>query len=123
MYHNLDASLAIGFSQLIWPELVTFRGGVFIADAFSPAVFDSWSSSLGGNLTEIERAINHVHLCDLAYSFKMLGAENLEYLATVISSCWRCRLKQAYPDHDFCVETSAEADGIDYTITFYHRTR
>lgn len=120
-YHNLSASLAIAVGQLLWPDLVSYRGGVFIAEAFSKTVFDSWSSQLDGNLVEIERAMNHVHLCDLANSFKALGAQNLEYLATIVSNCWRCRLKQAYPDHNFCLEVGVEPDGLDYEITFYHQ--
>lgn len=121
VYHNLSASLAIAVGKLLWPDLVNYRGGVFIADAFSQTVFDSWSSQLGGDLMEIERAVNHVHLCDLADSFKTLGTQNLEYLAAIISNCWHCRLKQAYPDFNFCVEVSSKPDPLDYEITFHHR--
>lgn len=119
-YHNLGASLAIAVGKLLWPDLVNYRGGVFIADAFSTTVFDTWNLQLDGELIEIERAMNHVHLCDLANSFKTLGTPNLEYLANMISNCWRCRLKQAYPDQRFCVDVGAEMDGLDYEITFYH---
>lgn len=119
-YHNLNASLAIAVGQLLWPDLIEHRGGVFIADAFSQTVFESWNLQLNGDLMEIERAMNHVHLCDLACSFKQLGAQNQEYLSTIISNFWRCRLKQAHPDKNFCVEVGIETDGLDYEITFYH---
>jgi len=119
-YHNISGSLAIAVGSLLWPGLVDHQGGVFIADAFSQVIFDSWSSQLGGDLMEIERVMNHVHLCDLAHSFRTLGAQNLEYLATIISNCWRCRLNQSYPDLNFHVEVRAEAGGLDYEITFYH---
>lgn len=118
-YHNLSTSMAIAVTRLFWPELVMHKGGVFLADSFSEAVFDAWNSKLGGNMRAIEQIMNHAHLVDMARSFRALGVQSQKYLIDVISNCWRGRLKQAYPDLNFCIQVEPEADGLDNVITFW----
>ena len=119
LYHNLSASLAIAVARLFWPELVLHKEGVFMVESFSEHVFDAWNSQLSGDLAGIERAMNHVHLGDIAGSLHTLGLKNQEYLANVISNCWQCRLKQAYPNRNFCIQVGPEANSSDFVITFF----
>ena len=113
---QLDHFFAI--ASLLWPEIVRHEGGLFLADGFTVAGFEAWSRKMAGDLTAIERTMNHRHVRDLLWSFDSAPWPVLIAAGALLRDCWEARLEQNHPqtptrvavfhsDHDVEVTFSA----------------
>jgi hypothetical protein len=116
-YHNLGPDVAVAVASMFWPQLIEHEGGVFLAESFSKEAFDQWHAQLHGDMREIERMMNHVHLGDLIHAFTQLSTENQQFFANALFNCWRCRVRCAYPERLICV--TIEGTGLDQVITLF----
>jgi hypothetical protein len=102
---NLKGSMELGyaFASLFWPELIEFRGGIFVAELFGEDSFDRWMLALDRNLTRVEAMMNHVHVHvhDL-----FLNAPTDDHpsrsvekrFAAPLTGCWRAATEAQFPD-------------------------
>lgn len=115
-----DFQRAVLWSKLFWPEFVEQDGGVFLAENFTPETYEQWRKELAGDMREIERAMNHVHVYDLFLNSpdNDVDAAVYEYLARVLAQCWTAALKAAFPDRSFDVRSRSADEDYGPTLTF-----
>ena len=82
---------------MIWPEIVWHENGLFLADSFTTSSFDDWSRATAGNLTAIERVMNHRHMRNALQSLDDAPWSVLVSAGALFRECWEARLKQLYP--------------------------
>lgn len=92
---------AIAFTKLFWPDFVQHEQGIFLKEQFSLERYIQWQKELQGDITAIEKVMNHLHLDDLLPGSEKVGQENLLYLAETLQQMWESRLKILYPQQDF----------------------
>lgn len=91
---QLDHLFAI--ASLLWPEVIQHEGGLFLADGFTLSSFETWSREMAGNLTAIERTMNHRHMGDFLRSLDDAPLPILVSAGTLLRDCWKGRLEQFY---------------------------
>jgi hypothetical protein len=103
-----------------------YRGGVFLAERFSEALFNQWNRGQYRNdMDAIERIINHVHLAEgYGHGFQQLNKQNLYYVGEVCVQTWKSALVYNFPDWSFTVqgvtnEVGFGPDSGDFVITFW----
>src|SRR5580658_4025726 len=66
-YLNFKGSLqlAYGFSSLFWPDFEEVDGALILAEKYTEESFQNWFQHFHGDLTAIEKMMNHVHIEDL----------------------------------------------------------
>lgn len=68
------------------PEIVIHRGARFISSGFDVPTFEAWLAQ-GLTLTEVQRAMNHVHVGTIMQAGASDGA--CDWFATRLASVWR----------------------------------
>ena len=124
-FFKSSLAVAIGFSDLFWPPFIEHGGMVFRAASsdLSPeesANIVSWLKRFGGDRSETERMLNHVHLIDL---FLQRNREpeplQLAYLGRVLQETWDAKLAKDFPGKMFLVELEiSQTNFFDWMITF-----
>ena len=98
---------------LFCPELVEYRGGVFMADRFTESNIDNWLRNPDLPVTAVEEVVNRVKLWDVFGSVDMdTLTPSLEDLARSIAICWRGTLAEAFPSRSFVVLPETEENGV-----------
>ena len=92
---QLDHFFAV--ASLLWPEVIQHEGGLFLANGFTLPSFEAWSRQTAGNLTAIERVMNHRHVRDLLRSLDNAPWPVLVGAGALFRDSWEARLKQLYP--------------------------
>ena len=92
---QLDHFFAV--ASLLWPEVIQHEGGLFLADSFTVPSFEAWFRRPAGDLTAVERVMNHRHMRDLLRSLDDAPWPILVSAGALLRSCWEARLKQLYP--------------------------
>jgi hypothetical protein len=120
MVGNYD--LAIGYSQVFWPQFVRFEDYVFRRDFGTEAV-RNWERPLKGNRSAVEAMLNHVHISDIHCNIMEVSEAQLRYLGRTLKAIYEVKLRADFPDLDFAVDFNDEPDLdlVDYQITFYQR--
>ena len=77
--------LAYGFASLFWPDFVEVDGALILAEMYTEEGFQNWYSHFNGDLTAIEKMINHVHLEDLFVNARRDDDLDGQVLDTVLS--------------------------------------
>lgn len=118
--HASQAEHALRAFDLIYPELVAYRGGWFLKRRFHAEAADLWFESLGGRLHRVERMLNHV---DLLQDYPQ-GSENeadassqARALAEVLAYSWPRWAKEAY-GVDITCRVCFDSGGEPATVTF-----
>jgi hypothetical protein len=118
----VSPAAAIALAEVFWPRFVEVEGCVLIAEQYNPANFRAWWQSLDGDIPRVEWVINHLHLCDLFPTGDDPAINRgLQSLAHIMAQCWEGALRQAFPDRQFAIEVTDDADE-DYdgpTVAFY----
>jgi len=109
---------AAATSLLFWPDFIEYRGCVFLKFVFDEGAVENWFNELNGDGKTVESVANHVHLWDV-FAAKT-DAENgvLAQLASRLSEMWNAALRLAFPDRQFVVTVSSEADDYGPTVSF-----
>ena len=113
---------AIGYSAFFWPEFEFYRELILWGGRpHSDKTIDNWISTLKGDLTAVEKMINHIHPCDFFLSNRAKTVEQVLYLGQVLKEIWQAKLSRDFPDRHIIVEFTAidPNDATDYEITFY----
>lgn len=117
LYFNTSFDLAIAFTKLFWPDFIEYKNGIFFQDSFDVQIYNEWAETLGNEIFEIEKILNHRHMEDFFQSLEGVSDNNLLYLGQVIAEMWQARLNQVYPDRHFRVECS-QGD-CETVVTFW----
>jgi hypothetical protein len=102
----VSAEEAIHLARHVAPEWIEERGCVLRKAAFSPANFEEWWETTGGDVVRVEAVINHVHLWDLLPATGEGDFGELWELGEVMVVAWKAGLAQAFPDRAFDVVLS-----------------
>jgi hypothetical protein len=108
------------FCRVLFPDFVIFRGGIFLSRSFDVSVFNSWFEKLDGNMTSVERLMNHTHLYDL-FSGCLEDVSDAIFLqlAEVLAVSWRLVLKDKFAEVDFSVNVTCSDRDYGPVVTFY----
>lgn len=127
-YVGAEVSFAQAHALLsvVWPEVVEVEGCVVRATRAGSVA--AWMTNTGGDVSAVERVVNHLHLWDLfedgdgelTDTERAAQAVAEAFVARVVADGWRASLAAGFPDRRFVVEESGEADG-EYgpTVTFW----
>lgn len=112
------ATLALAFASLFWPSFIEVRGCVILEERYDGRNFEEWWQKLGGNCSDVEAAVNHVHLWDVFDpDDEDVPDEALAYIGEILARTWSCALREKFPDRDFRVELSDEPQDYGPTLT------
>lgn len=127
-FYESSIEVALGFSNLFWPNFYLYEDMVFrdVApeiDEVDAANIRSWLTQYDGDKSRVEAMLNHSHLIDLFRMRQRPGDDpQISYLATVIVEMWAAKLRQDFPDRSFEVELDRGAhETWNWEITFYQR--
>jgi hypothetical protein len=113
------ASMVVACSYLFWPLFTEVNGCILLAERYEPTTFQLWWRRLSGSISEVERAVNHVHLWDLfGQDVDELQDGTLDELAHVIAKCWELALSETFPSRSFEVHVSAGDEDYGPTVSF-----
>jgi hypothetical protein len=125
-YLNFKGSVQLpyGFASLFWPDFVDAGGAMILAEKYSKESFDSWYQHFDGDLTAIEKMMNHVHVEDLFMngpSDDDLDDGVWNTVLTVLESCWRAAATERFPSEPVVVETWDPEDGSTLQLVIYRQ--
>jgi hypothetical protein len=100
-------------------RLLAYRGCLVREPVFDTANIDTWLESTGGDVTAVERVVNHVHLYDLVEELSDTDLPALEDLARRIAQLWTDTLQARYPEYRAVVSFASEPDEYGPTLTLH----
>lgn len=108
------------FCKILFPDFIEERGAVILAKNFDAESFDVWFSKLDGDVSEVEKILNHTHVYDV-FSGCTDDVDDLvfEQLSKVIAVSWRLVLKDKFPSKDFIVEATFSEQQYGPIVTFF----
>jgi hypothetical protein len=92
-----------------------------LLEFFSRNIWERWREQLGHDTNAIERVMNHRHLADLLPGGDVVGFSNLQHLGQILAATWRARLASAFPQRQFEVTSTDNAEDEEVVITFCQR--
>ena len=110
---------AFSLTDLLWPNFIIWEG-LLLRSASLPEDIAGYISEFrdkGFSDSQIEYAINHVHLADQFINDPdrdNVGNDAFLFLANSISEMWSCRLKDEFPD--ICLEIGVNENEGDPEI-------
>ncbi|MGY4644755.1 hypothetical protein [Cellulomonas sp. URHB0016] len=116
MEATISASMLAAVICFLSPPFIEYRGAVLLEFAFDQAVVDDWFTRLG-DVADVERISNHVHVWDLLPSAGFSEAE-AQRLAEPMAWFWRSALRYEYPDREFIVQ-AVEDGSYGPELTFF----
>ncbi len=116
---TLNYELVVLVSTIFWPRLREHDGAILLIDNSDDADFQTWFEALDGDLTAVERQLNHVHLGDFLFDAEPAQTGLMYDLANTVATMWRHRLNDGYPNVSFVVEVTQE----DSPVLTFHRDR
>jgi hypothetical protein len=122
--HKLTPDLAIAVTKLFMPDFMEYEGGIFFADDFREGTFHTWKKQLNGNMTEMEKVMNHRHIDDLLPGLeKPLSDRNLFYFGSVLYQMWKAALNLTFPEKHVVIVAPETMEQFleegDFVITFF----
>jgi len=114
---TITLNQAVYLTKLFLPQLIEYDGGIFLEDHFEKSDFEIWKTHLNGDITAIEKVINHVHIEDLVLYPEDLDFKQLLYLGQSVAFMWEHYLKTIYPNCKFKVTCDSEFSSV--VVTFY----
>jgi hypothetical protein len=115
------SAFSIMAAWLFCPEVVEYRGCLFLAWRFDRENVDMWFGHFGKAPDRVEAMVNQVKLYDVFGNSDLGDTEDdLDQLAEAIGECWQGVLSGRYPERDITVEISGDEDGsYGPTVTFW----
>lgn len=104
---------------IFFPEIVEFRGGYFLADRISEETYKTWLKTLNGNIPEVEKVLNHVHVYDLFGYSEEIDEDVFLEIGQQMALSWKMHLKHRFPSRSFVVHFNDGSDDYGPTVTFY----
>jgi hypothetical protein len=100
---------AIGYLTRFWPKFIEHGGGVFLGSKFNEKSFDGFMTQTKGDVTSVERVLNHIHLFDWFLSSpKAPTRAQLLYLAETLRDAWSTKLARDFPSRRFVFDLYQE---------------
>ncbi len=116
IFASSHVEIAIAYTKVFWPDFFEYKGGYFLKDIFDESIYQQWEEKLKGNISEIEKVINHLHIEDLFQDTESFSQQNILYLGSIIAEMWSARLSQLYPSVKF--EVNCEQEDYVTVISF-----
>lgn len=104
--------------RFLMPAFVEHEGGVFLSDGFTLSGYSDWKEKLG-DVTAVERIMNHRHVCDLFITDDQISDESFEAVAKLMAQSLRLALLGSYPDRAFDVYVSNDDDDYGPIVGFH----
>lgn len=108
------------FSKILFPDFVVVDDGVFLERNFTKEVFDERMADSVGDVSQVERILNYVHVYDIFGQCNEVVSDSVFLqLSHVIAFSWKMVLREKFPSKSFCVEASNSEDDYGPVITFF----
>lgn len=102
--------------RLLWPRKKLFYGCLVPDDVEDPdQLINSWKKRLGGDLTAVEKMINHVHLLDLLFDLDGLEkttTEELVWISRAYVAFLKAEIERVAPKAAYEVKAYGDFDKI-----------
>jgi hypothetical protein len=137
-----NIKLAIGYSNLFWPDFIEHDNCIFLKSHFSIDNFELWENTASNkNYAQIESIMNHIHIVDLfatlappsrqsiynklfnraVYRQEKITKEQVIFLGNKLLEIYSAKLSIDYPEKRFDISFDFidNPDNIeDYQLTF-----
>jgi hypothetical protein len=118
-----EATHALLAYDLIFPELVNYRGGWFRASRFTQGNADVWFAHIGDDVQAVESMINHLDVFeDYPGRDESGGVSEASALADVLAYAWPRWARERYGIEIECRVYFSEEEGGEpeaATVTFW----
>ncbi|MCU7612974.1 hypothetical protein N0B16_00835 [Chryseobacterium sp. GMJ5] len=103
---------------IYFPDIIAHEKGFFLKEKISDELYNVWFNKLNGDIQEVEKVINHLHIYDLFGHFNEVIDEAIFLeIASQIKLSWEFYLKYKFPVKEFVIDFNKNDYGP--TITFY----
>jgi hypothetical protein len=113
---HLNPELLLGTLEMMRPELVEYRGRVYLKERFDPDNLRRWEDTetfRSGGAAAMQAVVNHVHVSDLIGEARIqLSDHNLGFVTKVIAGSWKACFEDEYPGRDFTVSIDGDEISI-----------
>lgn len=106
---------------IFFPDISRFKEGFFLRERISEDVYNTWFYQLKGNISDIEKMINHVHVYDLFGHAENISDEVFLEIGKQIALSWKMYLQYLFPSNSFIVDFNDGSDDYGPTVTFYQK--
>lgn len=102
----------IALSRVFLPRFIEVQGCILWERSYDPSNFETWYSSLNGDVTRIEATLNQFRLSlYLEFADDDISRSNALSLAEDIATVWRLQLERTFPRKKFSVSARETEDG------------
>lgn len=115
-YVHPDVVTAV--ARLLVPAFVEHEGGVFLQGQFTLSGYSSWKEKLG-DITAVEKIINHQHVYDLFGMTDKIKETSFEGVANLMAQTLRLALRDSFPDRSFNVYVSSTDQDYGPIVCFH----
>jgi len=105
---------------IYFPDIFEFKKGFFLKDRISIKEYNIWLEKLNGNISEVEKIFNHIHVYDLfAHFTEDIEEDIFLQIGMQMKISWEMYLKHKFPENDFVIIFDDGKNDYGPTITFY----
>jgi hypothetical protein len=107
-------SLAIGYAEIFWPELVEYKGFV-LRKGFSDEGLKGFAKQGGATRGSVECVMNHIHIASLQHEgCEDISRDKLVALGRVLKEIYQAKLLVQFPERPCAVELFEPEDQEDW---------
>jgi len=114
---GLKAEHFFAVASILCPPLIEYEGGLFLEEGFDPTRFAAWVRQLGGDLTKVERVMNHRHIRDISQSLNVAPFPLVLSAGLIVRDCLDAWLRYLHPDIPTAIDMSRKDDNVEVTFT------
>ena len=110
---------ALGYASVFWPSFFDYQGCV-LRSLPTASDFEKLKQHLGGDLSQAELFLNHLHMVNIFHSPDYQPSrELLLRLGQILKATWTGKLAQDYPGDRFRVYlTTTSSNSEEWELTF-----
>lgn len=103
-------------ASILSPPLIRYHDGLFLEDGFDPSRFASWLQQNNGDITRVERVMNHRHIRNISQSLKEAPFPIVLSAGKIIRNCLEAWLRYVHPDINTEVDMVCAHDDVEVTF-------
>ena len=106
-------------AALLSPAIIVYHGGIFLRDDFDTSRFRGFFYQTKGNLTAVEKVMNHQHIRNVAKSLADAPFALVQAVGEVVKFSLEAWLRYVLPDQKIIVDLQCGTDDVE--VTFFCR--
>lgn len=117
-------SLAVGYSEIFWPEFVEFEDYI-LQKGFSESSVRGFENQENSTKIGVESVMNHLHIADIQHlKCEDVSKDKIIFLGNILKEIYAVKLAWQFPDKPCVVEfyhPEDEEDLLGYQLSFWQK--